>query len=735
MTKRLFAYLGLTMLGVYTVVFYFGFYGTCAAAGLAAVLLLYAVFKKKTQVQKSVIVFVAVTIAVSAVIFALYDNGFKSESEKYNQENVSVTAKVKSDGEKRYGVYNYELQAEKIDSESTDTKIVLYSNYKLLCEYGDTISFKTRLSTCEGNYYRSRGFVYSAESDDYKLDYSLIKRGEKDFCYYPQYLQNKFTDAVKTVVKGGDGELCAAMAFGAREQLSEEINSMFSKTGLSFLIVVSGLHMTIVSGFLLLVLKPLLKRRIGKRIVCVILILFIAGYMLITGMTASVVRSGIAVILALFGTIFSKRSDSYNSLGLAAFILIICNPYAVGDIGMLLSFSSVLGIIYFYPKLCGRFEKSFYERKSEYYNEINRTNQNKRKLYFKLQIVLARASLYVVRILFVSLSAFAASMPIVCLTLGYVNVSVLFSSILLTPLTALVVVFSLITGVLFYIPFMGFVVNISGAVAGLCSRFMIVIVGYINSVSYFKFFIDRNTVWLWLLTLAILLGLALVLKRSRKNYVSAVILSLVFLFGLCGIQSVIHSNIVTMRIINTSSPSVKISGGGIEALLSYGGEYGGFSELCRKLRSSDSDVKTLIVPDNTLKTSRFAVNFLDEFDVERVMLYHSKRTPLDLEEDAMSVKDYKEFYSSDVFTIDLGRGVADTIIQDGKSTWQYVQSDGLSVLIVPDKADAERLDEKYLSADIVVCGNEIKNMDLLGNSKTRFITGSASEDVNIRLGD
>lgn len=735
MTKRLFAYFGLTMLVVYTVVFYFGFYGICAAAGIAAAMLLYAVFEKKPVVQKSVIIFVAVTVAVSALIFVLYDNGFKSQSEKYNRENVSVTAKVKSDGEKRYGVYNYALQSEKIDTEESNVKIILYSNYKLSCEYGDTIRFKAKLTTCEGNYYRSGGFAYAAESDDYKLNYSVVKKGEKGICYLPVYLQSKLTEAVKAVVNGEDGELCAAMAFGAREQLSEEINSMFSKTGLSFLIVISGLHMTIVSGFLLFVLNPLRKRRVGNYIACVIILLFVVFYMMITGMTASVVRSGIAVLFAIIGTFFSKRSDSYNSMGLAAFLLVLFNPYAVGDVGMLLSFSSVLGILYFYPRLCRWFDESFYGRKAEYSNEINRTNQKKRQRYFRLRIVLAGMKLYVIRTFFVSISAFVMSLPLVCLAIGYVNVSVLISSLFLAPLTALIVVCSLLTGFLFYIPVLSFASYFTGAVADFSSFLMIYVVRFINSVFYLKLYFDRNTIWLWLLVLTVLMGLALVLKRSRRNYLAAFILSLVFLFGIYAAETAVHSNNAVMKIIDTGSPCVKITGGGVEALLSYGGDYDKFSELSRKLRSNRGDVKTLIVPDNSLKTSRFTVNFLNEFDVERVMLYHSKRTPLDLEQEAMSVKEYKEFYSADIITLDLGHGIKDTIINDGKTTWQYVQSSGLSVLIAPDKADAERLDEKYSSADIVICGNEIKNMDLLGNSKTRFITGNAPGDVNIRLGD
>lgn len=735
MTKRLFAYFGLTMLGVYTVVFYFGFYGICAAAGLFAVLLLYACFVKKTVVQKSVIVFVAVTVAVSALVFVLYDNGFKSQSEKYNSENVSVTAKVKSDGEKRYGVYNYDLQSERIEDESTNVKIVLYSNYKLACGYGDTIKLNARLTTCKGNYFRSRGFVYAAESESYKLDYSIVKSGEKDISYLPVWLQNKFTEAVKSVIKGEGGELCAAMTFGARAQLSDEINSLFSKTGLSFLIVVSGLHMAIVSGFMLMILKPLRKRRFGNYIACGIVLFCIVFYMLITGLTASVVRSGIALIFALLGIFFSKRCDSYNNLGLAALLLIFLNPYAVGDVGMLLSFSSALGILYFYPRLCRRFHKSFFERKAEYHNEINRTNQEKRKLYFKLQIVLSTVALYVIKVFFVSLSAFVMSLPIVCLTIGYENVSVLLSSVLLTPLTVLIVVFGLLTGLLSCIPVVGILSYFTGAVADFSSFLMIYIVRFINSVPYLRLYLDRNTIWLWLLTFAILMGLAFVLKRGRKNYVLAFAFSLVFLLGICTAETIVHSNNVVMKIIDTGTPCVKISGGGVEALLSYGGDYGKLSELTRKLRSNGGDVKTLIVPDSSLKTSRFAVNIMNEFDVERVMLYHSKGTPLDLESEVMSVKDYTEFYSADVIALDLGKGVKDTIINDGKSTWQYVESGEFSALIAPDKADATRLYESFTAADVVICGNEIKNMDLLGDSETRFITGNAPEDLNIRLGD
>lgn len=492
--------------------------------------------------------------------------------------------------------------------------------------------------------------------------------------------------------------------------------------------------MSVIALFLTWLLKPLGKRRVSNIIRCVIVVVFILLYMCITGLTASVVRSGTAVIATVISVTFHRRGDAYNSLGIAALFLVICNPYAVGDIGMLLSFSSVIGIIYFYPRLCRRFNSYYFERKNEFLNEINRTNQRKRELRYKIRILGSAAVNTGIRALCVSLSAIITSMPIVSLSMGYVNPTVLFSSMLLTPLTCCVVIFTLITALLFYVPVLGFVSYFTGSIADVCAGVMIYIVRVLKSASYLTLYLDRSTVWMWLALLAVLIGMAMLLKRGKKSVLAAVLFSLVFLFGSYAAKYFVHTNTVTMRIIGTGYPNVQITGGGVEALLSYGGDYDKYSALSRKLRTSCSDVKTLIVPDTKLKTARFAVNVMDEFDVKRVMLYHNKGTPLDLEQEAMSIKEYEEFYSADTVVLDLGQGVKDILYNDGKSTWQRVESAKVSVLIVPDKADAINLDEKYRSADIIVRGTDIKNIDLLDCKSDCWITAhDLKEDYNIRL--
>ena len=78
---------------------------------------------------------------------------------------------------------------------------------------------------------------------------------------------------------------------------------------------------------------------------------FVMIYMALTGFTSSVIRSGIMMIIYLIGKEFFYESDSLNSLGIAALFMCLPNPYASGDIGMILSFSATLGIIILYPVL------------------------------------------------------------------------------------------------------------------------------------------------------------------------------------------------------------------------------------------------------------------------------------------------------------------------------------------------------------------------------------------------
>jgi competence protein ComEC len=91
--------------------------------------------------------------------------------------------------------------------------------------------------------------------------------------------------------------------------------------------------------------------RLHRRVVGTATILGLIAYMLITGMSPSVVRATIMAIVILLGTMTERKADIYNSISVAAIILLLWNTNTLFDVGFQLSFAAVISIVYFYPRL------------------------------------------------------------------------------------------------------------------------------------------------------------------------------------------------------------------------------------------------------------------------------------------------------------------------------------------------------------------------------------------------
>jgi competence protein ComEC len=74
-------------------------------------------------------------------------------------------------------------------------------------------------------------------------------------------------------------------------------------------------------------------------------------FVLVTGLSPSILRAALMLSLVLVGKTFYKHGNSYNTLLLSAFLLLLYNPYLIKDVGFLLSYCAVFGIMYLYPIL------------------------------------------------------------------------------------------------------------------------------------------------------------------------------------------------------------------------------------------------------------------------------------------------------------------------------------------------------------------------------------------------
>lgn len=166
-------------------------------------------------------------------------------------------------------------------------------------------------------------------------------------------------DSIEASMPDETADFSRALLLGDRRDIIYELDTAFKISGISHIVAVSGLHMSILFGLIYL---GTFKRRwllavFGIPAVC----LFIA----LAGFTPSVTRAGIMQILIILALCLNREYDPPTALAFSALVMLVCNPLVASSVGFQLSVSSVAGIFLFYEKLSGWLKLRIPERKGK----------------------------------------------------------------------------------------------------------------------------------------------------------------------------------------------------------------------------------------------------------------------------------------------------------------------------------------------------------------------------------
>jgi len=142
--------------------------------------------------------------------------------------------------------------------------------------------------------------------------------------------------------------ILSAMLLGERSQVPDDLNDAFMKTGTIHILAISGLHVGLITFLFLTLLKTLRSPRRLRYLLC---ILFLVFYAILVGARPSVLRASIMLILYLLGQLIGRQQSGLRTLAIAAVLILAFNPLAIFYCDFLLSFTSVLSILYFAPKI------------------------------------------------------------------------------------------------------------------------------------------------------------------------------------------------------------------------------------------------------------------------------------------------------------------------------------------------------------------------------------------------
>ena len=232
-------------------------------------------------------------------------------------------------------------------------KIRLYLNEKMQLEPWMAIHcpVQIRLTTDGGGkeptFHRTQGILalgYQRDSADIIL---RDDREEGKRMILLAKVRANILAKISELIPGEDGAFARALLLGDKTQISYEMNTDFKVSGISHIVAVSGLHMSILFGLLAFVTW---KRR---WLLAVFGIPSIVLFMMLAGFTPSVTRAGIMMILMILSLVFKREYDPPTALAFSVVSMLAVNPLVAASVGFQLSVGSVAGIFLFMGKISG----------------------------------------------------------------------------------------------------------------------------------------------------------------------------------------------------------------------------------------------------------------------------------------------------------------------------------------------------------------------------------------------
>ncbi len=384
---------------------------------------------------------------------------------------------------------------------------------------------------------------------------------------FPDSVFLPLRDAIGDVLRDRLHPTAAAIAgsvlLGDRSDLPESVSSAFRDSGVYHLLVVSGLHLSVITGAILGCLKRL---RVPRRPRTVIAMLGTVAFMLLCGMTPSVTRAGVMTLLMLGALFLNLRADGLNSLGAAALVMLLVNPFWAADIGMQLSFAATLGLLLLFPVWEERVTASVRPGES---------------LGVWLRPVVSGIG--------VSLCASLFTLPLTALYFGELSLLFLPANLLcVLPCSAMLVLLVFAVGI-GMIPYVGIIAApLFWLINGLAG-WLYGVTSFLSSLPFAAVFHTPPYMIAWLFALAVLLPLGIHWLGKKGAFSVCLPLGAVLLAGVLG-SSLLSRGVSTVTAVRGDSTSLLIQSGGETAAV-FGGDAKSLLSLEREL--SDRRVRRL----------------------------------------------------------------------------------------------------------------------------------------------
>lgn len=285
------------------------------------------------------------SFAIGIGWFRLYDTQFLGLARDHDGETINAVITASD--------YSYETDCGSavpgvIRISDKSYPVLAYLNGKVDYRPGDQFGGRFRFRfTSEGGmkeptYHRSEGIYLLA----YQVDEVFVSEAkELPMKHYPALWRRAILERIDLLFPANEAAFMKALLLGDRSGIDYEMNTAFKISGISHIVAVSGLHVSILFSVVYLFTG---RRRVFSFLIGAPVLLAFAA---IAGFTPSITRACIMQFLMLLALLTDREYDPPTALAFAALLMLTVNPMVITSISFQLSVGCMIGIFLFYQRI------------------------------------------------------------------------------------------------------------------------------------------------------------------------------------------------------------------------------------------------------------------------------------------------------------------------------------------------------------------------------------------------
>ncbi len=265
----------------------------------------------------------------------------------FAESEAKITAVIEEVNYRSNFATTYTVKVTSVDNKKTNFRAILYFNSSNDADKNDIITLTTIFYLPDENqngfplrrYYASKNIHITLEA--VSDDFDIVGRNKSLKGFFSD-LSDNLSAKLRLSLGEDVGDLSSGILLGRKDDISDATRRDFRFLGISHILSVSGLHLTVIVGGFLALSYRLRLKRVLRFIISAALIIFLA---FLTGFSSSVVRSGIMMLMVQTANVLGKINNPILSLFFAGTLITVFSPSSVADVGFLLSFLATLGLL------------------------------------------------------------------------------------------------------------------------------------------------------------------------------------------------------------------------------------------------------------------------------------------------------------------------------------------------------------------------------------------------------